>query len=601
MLRRSLLRLVALVTVMTTLIAVACTADPDLATETLEILADGASDGMETTISTSGQPQVMVLWNECAIPDPAIDSSYAQSGLGELSLVAEIHAGLTRIDEEDGDVVVPELAESWVVRDDGRTYEFTLRDGLRFSDGSPLTAADVKWSWERALQFAESWTNAVDAFGAVLGADRVLAGESGELRGLEVVDDLTLTVRLEVPVPLFPMMISGPVASVLKRDNVESWPVRWTNEYLVTPASRPYDYDFHEFGFSEFTDKTMVVGAGPFKLVEFRVDDPFADCVFSRNEHYWGQRAALDAVVFTQQPLGALPSSPSQVVGWFRDDLIDVFPAAATSEVEALQQNEGARVETYAPAPYTFFLAFNPAVPPLDDVHFRRGMVYSVDPEQTYECPTCTLATSIVPPSLSSRSSGIGRLGADVEAAQAELGKSRYSGNTQQHELVIVSDGADSFRTQLERLFALWSDGLDLRAEIRYIETFDQYQATRDGAQFPVRIFAIQPTYPDPNAVLRVFDGAFGSGGGQSSNHAPTVDLLNRAVSEADPKLRSDLYAELERNIIEEALALPMFMNRPENQVLVQSWVRGFAPNRFGGSVFRDVWFEGDAPERAMP
>src|SRR5918996_3884848 len=67
----------------------------------------------------------------------------------DVQLLLQLYAGLTRLDE-DGEAYAS-LAESWTVSDDGRTYSFRLRDGLRFSDGSPLTAADVSRSWLRIL------------------------------------------------------------------------------------------------------------------------------------------------------------------------------------------------------------------------------------------------------------------------------------------------------------------------------------------------------------------------------------------------------------------------------------------------------------------
>ena len=78
-----------------------------------------------------------------------------------------------------------------------------------------------------------AWRFAAAVFESVKGAKRVVSGETSELQGLEVVDDATLIVRLSETTPLFPMIISGPAAFVLKRSNVESWPVRWTNDNLI--------------------------------------------------------------------------------------------------------------------------------------------------------------------------------------------------------------------------------------------------------------------------------------------------------------------------------------------------------------------------------
>lgn len=537
----------------------------------------------------------MVLFNLCAVPDPAIDASYASRGITNHPLVTEIHAGLTSIDEQAGDEVRPELAESWVVRDDGRTYEFTLRKGLRFSDGSELTAEDVKWSWERSLSLSQTWTNAAAVFESVMGASRVVSGETSELEGLEVVDDDTLIVRLSEPTPLFPMVISGPAAFVLKRENVEAWPVRWTNDNLIYGASPPLDYEYHEFGVSDFTERNMIVGAGPFKLSEYHADDPFADCVIARNDHYWGPPAQLDAVVFDRDP-GGSPGSAFQPTAWFQSAAVDVLPVVDGAQAESLQQSNGAKFSTFKPSPSTYFLAFNPAVPPMDDVHFRRALasaaesyaIFGAGPQWEY---------AIVPPRLTATPPLATDVALDKGQAGNELSESKYADRASDVEIVMYTDGY-RFEPRLQSLFDLWSESLGIRAELRFIETFEEYQAMRDGASVPMRVISVAPVYPDAYAVLRLFDGAFGSGGGTMSSDESLVNLLEQSRSEPDPRVRRDLYAELERYILNEALAIPLYVDWRDTMAVVQPWVHGYNPKRFASSTFHGVWFDETAPER---
>lgn len=111
----------------------------------------------------------------------------------------EVYSGLVRVtDGSDGEVRA-DLASGWVVSNDRLRYTFTLREGLRFSDGSELTARDVKWSWDRALNPDYVTSQAVEVFGAVAGAGSVLGGESDSISGVTVIDDSTLTVDLLRP------------------------------------------------------------------------------------------------------------------------------------------------------------------------------------------------------------------------------------------------------------------------------------------------------------------------------------------------------------------------------------------------------------------
>ena len=586
-------------TLMAMALSLGCVNDPSKPTETPRAPTVAAVPAATSDSTTDATQHVMVVYNRCAVPDPAIDASYASRGITSRPLVTEIHAGLTSIDEDAGNEVVPELAESWTVRDRGRTYEFTLRKGLRFSDGSELTAEDIKWSWERSLSLSQTWTNAAPVFESVRGASRVINGETNELEGLEVVDDDTLIVRLAEPMPLFPMMVSGPAAFVLKRENVESWPVKWTNNKLINGASPPIDYDYHEFGISDFTEHNMVVGAGPFKLSEYSADDVFANCVITRNDHYWGPPSQLAAVVFDQNP-GTSTGSAFQPHAWFQSAAVDVLPVGDEAQAEEFQQSNGAKFATFKQSPSAFFLALNPGLPPMDDAHFRRSLASTADRDVIFQGGV-RWDYAIVPPRLTGTRSPPTGVALDIEQSRIELGKSKYADRTSEIDIILYSDGADRFEPELESLFTLWSESLDIRAELRFIETFEEYQSMRDGARVPIRLFSVEPIYPDDYAVLRLFNGAFGSGGGPSSNDENLLSLLTQSKSEPDPRVRRDLYTELEEYILSEALAIPLYVDWRDTQVVLQPWVHGYNPKRFAGSTFHDVWFDDTAPERSLP
>ena len=583
-------------------LVLACTAaTPDTTVDATE--SDEGAVAADAVATLGSSRNIMVVFSSCPVPDPAIDESYASRGIDRHSLVTEIHAGLTRIDENAGNEVEPELAESYTVRDDGKEYEFTLRKGLKFSDGSELTAEDIKWSWERSLMLSRDWTHARDAFGTIVGAEEIIQGNSDGLTGLKVVDDSTLIVKLTEPMPLFPMLISVPAAAVLKRENARDWPVRWTNGNLVKSASPPIDYDYHEFGTSEFTTESMPVGAGPFKLDIYRADDVFADCVISRNEHYWGRPAKLDAVVFSGEPSGGdgLKSvGPTDFTRWFVNGAIDIAPATSDlrTAIQA-QKLEGVNTQTES-NPYTYFLAFNPSVPPMDDFHFRRAMVLAADRNALFSGNTSPEPV-IVPPRLVDYERNVNGTVADVTIAKSEIGKSQYALSLPEVHLTMYTDQAQGYDYVLDDLFAQWSDELGFRAELKRISTFEETLSMRDGAQIPFRAILVSPIYPDPYAVLRVFDGVFGSGGGKSANDDEVVKLLRRAKTEGDPRVRRTLYDQLEQRLIDEALALPLYVDRHDFEIMLQPWVHDFNLKRFGGSVFHDVWFDDTAPERPLP
>ena len=219
----------------------------------------------------------------CDAADPAYEHGFDTRSANLFTIVPEIHAGLFS-HSPDGTEIRLELAEDYAVSDDFTSYEFRLRDGLKFSDGSPLTALDVKWSWERAFLRANGYGRANDVFGSIVGAD-TMKGTDNTLSGIQALDDERLAVQLKNPRYDFTSLLADPVASVLKAENVMQWPIEWDNIAGMTESE------------DQFTAVSMPVGAGPFKLIEYTSQLPAIKCQMVRNEHYWKGPSNLDRIV----------------------------------------------------------------------------------------------------------------------------------------------------------------------------------------------------------------------------------------------------------------------------------------------------------------
>jgi ABC-type oligopeptide transport system substrate-binding subunit len=145
------------------------------------------------------------------------------SDLPSLNVAHELYAGLTRF---SGTGVEPELAESWDVEQGGLVWTFHLRKNLRWSDETPIVADDFRRSWLRALAPSTGAPYAGPALGIVRGARHLHATGSGGL-GVEALDDRTLRVTLQHPVPWFDELAAFPVAALQPpKPNAYSGPFR---------------------------------------------------------------------------------------------------------------------------------------------------------------------------------------------------------------------------------------------------------------------------------------------------------------------------------------------------------------------------------------
>src|SRR5579862_4265614 len=112
-------------------------------------------------------------------------------------IVQHTFEGLTRFNDKDE--VEPSLAERWDISPDGKTYTFHLRKSVTFHNGRPFTAADVKYSFERALNPHTASSEAEDYLDGILGLRDVVSGKKTDLVGVTVLDDLTLKIELDRP------------------------------------------------------------------------------------------------------------------------------------------------------------------------------------------------------------------------------------------------------------------------------------------------------------------------------------------------------------------------------------------------------------------
>ena len=143
--------------------------------------------------------------------------------LPSLNVSHEVYAGLTRF---SGTGVEPDLAESWDVGEGGLVWTFHLRRGIRWSDDTPITAADFKRSWLRALRPSTNAPYAGPELGIVRGARHLHATGKGSI-GVQVLDDRNLRVTLQHPVPWFDELAAFPVAAPAPpRPKLHSGPFR---------------------------------------------------------------------------------------------------------------------------------------------------------------------------------------------------------------------------------------------------------------------------------------------------------------------------------------------------------------------------------------
>ncbi len=254
---------------------------------------------------------------------------------------------LTTFDKEFN--VLPVTAESWSVADDGVTWTFKLRDGLMWSDGTPLTAYDYEATYRLTASPEHAWDFAWFYNGIIKNWDKAVAGEVPvEDIGFKAIDDHTLEITTEAPFPPLPGVMT----------------YSWTLQKKA----------LEEHGAFYNNDLATTVSSGPFILKEF---DPGNRIVIEANPAYTG--------IFPPrlQRIEGIYMSPDTYFAAFQNGEIDRVPYEQLSPADfAIIQSDETLSENYLRHFGDFrtdYLLFDTFSPPFNDLNVRKAFAYAVD------------------------------------------------------------------------------------------------------------------------------------------------------------------------------------------------------------------------------
>ena len=314
--------------------------------------------GAAVTMVTSMAPQAFAaspadtLVEGFAIDDIiSVDPAEAFE-LSTAEVTANAYSLLVRLDPAKTSEVQPELAESWTVSDDKLTYTFKLKPGVKFASGNPLTAADVAYSFERAVKLDKSPAFLLTQFG--------LTGDNVAEKA-KATDDLTFTLTVDKPyAPSFVLnVLTSTVASVVDKKLVmeKAKPVTPTAEYK-------YDTDFG----NEFL-KTGYAGSGAYKVLAWKANEAV---IMEANPNYFGEKPKLKRVIYRH-----MKESAGQRLALEAGD-IDVARNLEPGDLDAISKKDGLATVS-APKGTVYYISLNQKNANLAKPEVREALKYLVD------------------------------------------------------------------------------------------------------------------------------------------------------------------------------------------------------------------------------
>ena len=480
--------------------------------------------------------------------DPAVSGEMTSH-----EYVMQLFGGLVSLD--DNLKPTPDIAQSWQVSDNGRTYTFYLRQDVMFHNGRQVKAEDFKYSWERACNPGTGSQTAATYLGDIVGVKEVLSGESKEISGVRVIDDYTLQVTIDAPKSYFLSKLTYPTAFVVDRADVESG-----GEWWRSPN-----------------------GTGPFKLKQW---DENSLLVLEKNELYYGEVAKVNLVVF--QLWGGVP------MNMYETGKIDIT-SVYRDYIERVTDEAGPFYTDLRVVPELsfFYIGFNTTKPPFDDVNIRRAFSQAIDKDKLVSLVFKGMmqqADGILPPGMPGYSEGLLGLAYDIDGARELIANSSYGDVSQLPPIAITTIGWGGLISQeLEAIVYQWRSNLGVEVEVRQLEPqrFLYHLKQEKDEMFYMGWIA---DYPHPQDFLDVLFHT-GADNNYSEYSNPEVDaLLERAGVEQDNNLSLALYQRAEQLLIEDAACLPLWFG--QNYFLVKPYIKGYDLSPLGFAMLNEVSVE---------
>ncbi|MGS1096926.1 ABC transporter substrate-binding protein (plasmid) [Aquamicrobium terrae] len=473
-------------------------------------VAIALAGSMISPVAAQTPPGVLVVGQ---IAEPQSLDPHTVTATNDFRILVNVYDGLVRF--KDGTLEVePALAESWDISEDGRTYTFKLRQGVKFHDGSDFDADAVKFNFDRMLREDHPFYDT---------GPFPLSFNFSSIEAVNVVDPHTVEFKLKEAFAPFLSNLAYPTGLIVSPAAVEQY---------------GKDYGRHPSG------------TGPFKFVEWLSNQRV---VIDRNPDYWGGTANLEAVVF--RPITDANTRVAEMMAGGIDVMVEVPP----DNLATFKQDANFTVAEQA-GPHVWFAILNAKSGPFADKRVRQAANYAVNKETLVNDVlqgTATVAAGPIPPAFNWVESAVEPYPYDPEKAKALLAE---AGAEKPQLTFYVTEGGSGMLDPITMGAAIQADlqavGFAVKIETYEWNTFLGRVNPGLEGKADMAEMAWMTNDPDTVPYLTLRTDAMPDKGGFNSGYYsnPKVDeLLEKARKATDQAERGKLYGEIQQIVHEDA------------------------------------------------
>lgn len=417
----------------------------------------------------------------------------------------------------------PAIAESWKQVDD-TTYIYTLRQGVTFGDGSPLTPDDIVASFQYQMN-PKSGSQLAAFFSSV---DSVTA--SGEY---------DVTVKLKSPNVQFQYTPAHMAGFVFSKKQLEEFP-----EDIGTPDALP-------------------LGTGPYRLVEF---SPADRVVLEARDDYWGTKPVARRIVFS-----AIPDRQTRLLAAQNGDIDGTFDLAI-SDIDQWKALGNIDVIT-APSLGVFMLTMDQSAAPFDDIHVRKAISYAVDREGLVKAllkGNGEAATALNPPEMWAGIMSPGEAREfyatlpssqfDLDRAKAELAQSKHAGG---FEITVPGSSADPYMINILQSVSQNLKQIGITMTVQELDANQWLAGYFRHEDLGMQIMAYYPDFADAaNYPYLFYASANATKDGMNGSNFKNAEVdaaLELANQKSDSTERGEALKKVFKIVNEDAALVPIF------------------------------------------
>ncbi len=456
-------------------------------------------------------PNVLVVGQ---IAEPKSLDPHAVTAVNDFRILVNLYDGLVRY--KDGTLEVePSLATSWNISDDGKTYTFKLRDGVKFHDGSPFNAAAVKFNFDRMLKEDNPYHDT---------GPFPLAFFFSSVDSVNVIDDLTVEFKLKEPYAPFLSNLAYPTGLIVSPAAV----MKWGKDFGRHPS-----------------------GTGAYKFDSWEAN---SKVVITRNDDYWDGAPSLDAIVY--RPITDANTRVAEMLSGGLDVMVEVPP----DSVAQFSDNPAFKVYEQA-GPHVWFLILNVKDGPFSNKLVRQAANYAINKKAIVDNilqGTAEVAAGPTPPAFAwAYDDALQPYPYDPDKAKALLKEAGYDGK---EVTFYVTEGGSGMLDPVAMGTAIQADleavGMKVKIETYEWNTFLGKVNPGLEGKADMAEMAWMTNDPDTLPFLTLRTAAFPDSGGFNSGYYsnPKVDeLLDKARSSTDQAERAKLYKEMQEIVHDDA------------------------------------------------